>query len=146
MLNEPRDVKRVTSTALIDLDYKYLPFIDDEDLNDNKLIGSLLLIVSRKPYLGFYGFTQIIGLVRKKINEETDNLYNKLISANKICELENLYFLKYNKIFEFKKILNKDIYLKEYNYYASEKYYIKPIKFNKELTNFNFCFFFNFRN
>lgn len=136
MLNEPKDIKRVLSTTLIDPEYKYLPYIDDENLDEFKLIGSLILIVSRKPYLGFYGFTKVTGIIKKNIDEESTILYNKLISANKICELENLYFLKYKKIFVFKKLFNKDIYLKDYNYYSIDKN-DKPLKFPKELTNFN---------
>ncbi len=137
MLNEPKDIKRVMDTPKLNPDLKYLPFINDDDINDENTIGSLILIATRKPYLGFFGFTKVIGFVKKGINEKTDLLYNRLLNVYKVCELVNLHFLKYEKIFVFKKIMNKDIYLKDFNYYSNEKYKMKQIKFPRELTNFN---------
>jgi hypothetical protein len=136
MLNEPKDIRRVMTTSKTTRNYKYIPFIDEDGLEENDLIGSLFLIATRKPYLGFYGITKIIGTVKKDIDEQTTSLYYRLLSANKICELDNLYFLEYNMIFEFKKILGKEIFLKDFNYHA-ENYDIKQIKFPRELTNFN---------
>lgn len=137
MLNEPKDIKRIMDTPKLNSDLKYLPFINDEDIKEEKIIGSLILIATRKPYLGFFGFTQVVGVIKKGINEKNDLLYNKLLNVYKVCELINLYFLKYEKIFVFKKIMNKDIYLKDFNYYSNEKYKMKQIKFPRELTNFN---------
>jgi hypothetical protein len=137
MLSETEDIKRVMSFKNSKIEDKYLPVIDDKYFEDKDLINSLFLIGFRKPYLGFYGFTKITDVIRNSGDEYTMTLYKNLVSGYKVCEIPELYFVKYKKIFKFKKIFNTDMYLKNINTFA-EKYNFKQIKIPKELKTCKF--------
>jgi hypothetical protein len=131
MLTNMKDMIRIEK---LNDKYKYLPFINENNIEDQQLINSLFLISIRKPIMEFYGFT-IIKNILKKSNDSELNIFKKLIIANNIVEVDNLYFLEYEYIFKFKNILSKKILIKELND-CVVNYNLNKIKFPSQMSSF----------
>ena len=89
-------IYNISNINTLKLKTKCIPFINYEKIDNTNIINSLILLI-KKHTKEVYGSIKVKDIITKENDE-----YRDIIKEYGICELDNLYFIKFNKIKKYK--------------------------------------------